>query len=180
MRNTYWDRDYYSIYEVNGEKYIKFWGYFYDGCDDEEKPYRCLEFVGAEIPLEDYLKDRGISIEDGWSSYIGDMTEDEAIVAMNRYYNGNPPEPYPIQDVTMETPCGDYVDAIFYEKEKSMTNKEAVENNYVAIFEAFDVNDLAWDIIIKVLRENIPGFNVGFGDGNYMAFAIPKNWEEVK
>ena len=180
MRNTYWDRDYYSIYEVNGEKYIKFWGYFYDGCDDEEKPYRCLEFVGAEIPLEDYLKDRGISIEDGWSSYIGDMTEDEAIAAMNRYYNGNPPEPYPIQDVTMETPCGDYVDAIFYEKEESMTNKEAVENNYVAIFEAFDVNDLAWDIIIKVLRENIPGFNVGFGDGNYMAFAIPKNWEEVK
>lgn len=59
-----------------------------------------------------------------------------------------------------------------------MTNKEAVENNYVAIFEASDVNDLAWDIIIKVLRGNIPGFNVGFGDGNYMAFAIPKNWEE--
>ena len=59
-----------------------------------------------------------------------------------------------------------------------MTNKEAVENNYVAIFEASDVNNLAWEIIIKVLRENIPGFNVGFGDGNYMEFTIPKNWEE--
>ena len=61
-----------------------------------------------------------------------------------------------------------------------MTNKEAVENNNVVIFEADDVNDPTWDTIISVLRENIPGFHVGFGDGNYMAFAIPKNWEEVK
>lgn len=55
-----------------------------------------------------------------------------------------------------------------------MTNKEAVENNNVVIFEADDVNDPTWDIIISVLRENIPGFHVGYGDGNYMAFAIPK------
>lgn len=177
MQNEYWDCDYYSIYEENGEKYIKFWGYFYE-CDDDFD--EAIEFCNAYIKLKEFLKDRSMrdTVEAGTKQYIASMTEDEAIEEMNTYYNGNQPVPHPLEDVTMETPCGDYVDAIFYKKEKSMTNKEAVENNYVAIFEASDVNDLAWDIIIKVLRENIPGFNVGFGDGNYMAFAIPKNWEE--
>ena len=55
-----------------------------------------------------------------------------------------------------------------------MTNKEAVENNNVVIFEAEDVDDPTWDYIISVLRENIPGFNVGYGYGNWMAFAVPK------
>lgn len=57
---------------------------------------------------------------------------------------------------------------------KCMTNKEAVENNNVLIFEAEDVNDPAWETVIDVLTENIPGFNVGYGNGNWMAFAIPK------
>lgn len=61
-----------------------------------------------------------------------------------------------------------------------MTNKEAVENNNVVIFEADDVNDSTWDIIISVLRENIPGFHVGYGNGNYMAFAIPKEFQRGK
>ena len=55
-----------------------------------------------------------------------------------------------------------------------MTNKEAVENNNVVIFAAEDVNDPTWDYIISVLRKNIPGFNVGHGNGNWMAFAVPK------
>jgi hypothetical protein len=55
-----------------------------------------------------------------------------------------------------------------------MTNKEAVMNNDIVIFEAEDVNDPTWDIIISVLEKNIKGFHVGYGNGNYMAFAIPK------
>ena len=58
-----------------------------------------------------------------------------------------------------------------------MTNKEAVENNNVVIFEANDCNDPTWDVIIQVLRENIPGFNVGYGIGNFMAFAVPKKYK---
>lgn len=55
-----------------------------------------------------------------------------------------------------------------------MTNKEAVENYNMVIFEAEDVNDPTWDYIISVLRENIPGFHVGYGDDNWMSFAVPK------
>ena len=59
-----------------------------------------------------------------------------------------------------------------------MTNKEMVENNNVVIFEAEDVNDPTWETIISVLRENIPGFNVGYGDGDWMAFAVPKKYND--
>lgn len=55
-----------------------------------------------------------------------------------------------------------------------MTNKEAVENNYVLLFEAEDCNDPMWEYVIEILRENISGFNVGYCSGNWMAFAIPK------
>lgn len=106
MQNEYWDCDYYSIYEENGEKYIKFWGYFYE-CDE------AIEFCNAYIKLKEFLNDRSMryAVEVSAKQYITSMTEDEAIEEMNTYYNGNPPVPYPLEDVTMETPCGDYVDA---------------------------------------------------------------------
>ena len=58
-----------------------------------------------------------------------------------------------------------------------MTNKEAVENNDVLIFECEDINDPTWLYVISVLEENIPGFRYGYGKGNWMAFAIPKEVE---
>ena len=57
---------------------------------------------------------------------------------------------------------------------ENMTNREAVENNDVLLFEAEDCNDPMWEYVIAILSENIPGFNVGYGNGNWMAFAIPK------
>ena len=59
-----------------------------------------------------------------------------------------------------------------------MTNREMVENNSIIVFEAEDVNDPAWELIISTLREHIPGFNVGYGKGNWMAFAIPNDMVE--
>jgi len=61
-----------------------------------------------------------------------------------------------------------------YEIRKIMTSREAIEKNNVVIFEADDVNDSTWDVIISILKEHIPGFSVVYGDGNRMAFAIPK------
>jgi len=43
----------------------------------------------------------------------------------------------------------------------------------ILIFEAEDVNDPKWDKVIEVLSDNIPGFEVRYGDGNYMNFVIP-------
>ena len=44
----------------------------------------------------------------------------------------------------------------------------------VLLFEAEDCNDPMWEYVIAILSENIPGFSVGYGNGNWMAFAIPK------
>ena len=46
----------------------------------------------------------------------------------------------------------------------------------ILIFEAEDVNDPKWDAVIDVLSENIPGFEVRYGDGNYMNFIIPQEY----
>lgn len=42
------------------------------------------------------------------------------------------------------------------------------------LFEAEDVNDENWDMIIEMLRDNLPGFEVLYGDGNYMEFKWDK------
>lgn len=43
----------------------------------------------------------------------------------------------------------------------------------ILIFEAWDVNDPNWDIVIDVLMDHLPGFEVRYGDGNNMMFVIP-------
>lgn len=45
---------------------------------------------------------------------------------------------------------------------------KGMSNNEFVIFEAEDVNDPAWDKIIKILQDN--GIKVQYGDGNYMNF----------
>lgn len=48
----------------------------------------------------------------------------------------------------------------------------------ILAFEADDVNDPRWDTVIKVLKENIEGFEVVYADGNWMNFVIPSEQEE--
>lgn len=42
------------------------------------------------------------------------------------------------------------------------------------LFEAEDVNDEKWNMIIETLRDNLLGFEVLYGDGNYMEFKWDK------
>ena len=46
-------------------------------------------------------------------------------------------------------------------------------NESILVFEAWDVNDPAWDRVIEVLSDNIEGFEVRYGDGNNMIFVFP-------
>lgn len=51
--------------------------------------------------------------------------------------------------------------------------------NDMITFRAEDVNDPRWEKIISVLKANIPGFEVLYGDGNWMNFYIPGSYDEV-
>lgn len=49
-----------------------------------------------------------------------------------------------------------------------------INDKDVLSFEAEDVNDPLWDVIINILSENIEGFEVKYADGNWINFIIPK------
>ena len=51
--------------------------------------------------------------------------------------------------------------------------------NDMITFRAEDVNDPRWEKIISVLKATIPGFEVLYGDGNWMNFYIPGSYDEV-
>ena len=113
----YWDTDFYKI-EDYGEKYICICGYFYDEGDGEgsKKTSRCIDFSGFECPLKEFLDWRGDEYEYDdrqaeADQYIENCTPKEAIKMMNTYFNGNPPTELKFEDITMETPCGYYVNA---------------------------------------------------------------------
>ena len=46
-------------------------------------------------------------------------------------------------------------------------------NNIIELrLEAENVNDDGWKKVIDTLRDNLPGFVVTYGDGNYMTFSF--------
>lgn len=48
------------------------------------------------------------------------------------------------------------------------------------VFEAEDVNDPRWDVIINILKANIDGFEVRYGDGDYINFYWPDSYKIVE
>lgn len=128
-RKTYWDDDFYQIVNYGDSKYIKVDGYFYDvgeagfnddGKIDQSLTSRCVDYCGVEMPLEVFLKMRE-SNEDFRSviteiaavnkQYISDITPEDAKELMHTYYSGKAPTELIYENITMDTPCGCYVDA---------------------------------------------------------------------
>lgn len=108
--------DIYSIYEHDGEKYIKVQGFFYVG-----DKFHLLTVGGFESRLEDFLQR-----EDGWfeqeyeehKAWVTDYnTEEEAMEAYNNFFGKvvlgsmkcSAPMPLHFNNLTMETDCGDYI-----------------------------------------------------------------------
>ena len=113
---AYWETDFYQIEEENGKKLVHIMGYFYhtDDGSGSKKQYRCLEYTWFYVPLEEFIEWDGDDYDDAaqeLKQYIQDMTEEEAIDAMYHYFGGISPTPLLYQDLTMDTPCGYYVNA---------------------------------------------------------------------
>ena len=114
----YWDKDFYSIEEYSGRKYIHIHGYFYNNSDSVDikslkETSRQLDYVGLLISLDDFLKcDRDdYYIATGeCPQTTGIMRPFTAVWIMNHYYDGAPPKELPYIELTLDTPCGHYVD----------------------------------------------------------------------
>lgn len=108
------DCDLYSIEMNDGRKVIHVNGYFYDACGDEEKPIRHVEACWCYVDIEELVQveDRQDAVDEAFSyckQYIADLTNEEAQEQLDHYFNGNPPSRLCYSDITLDTPCGDYI-----------------------------------------------------------------------
>lgn len=107
--------DFYCIeLDKNGKKQIHILGYIYP--NDSNDFWELLEPCWFIIPLEEFiknLKENEDYVNEQYSEYnqyITDMTEEEMVRTINNFFDGNPPEYYlGFSEITMDTPCGDYV-----------------------------------------------------------------------
>lgn len=116
-------RDFYSIENICGVKSIHIHGYFFtEGPENiPGKPFRSVEYSGAYIPLEEFLKTDRENISEflsGVKQSEDDLSEEETMKAIKNYYgsisNGKyhplPWKGLPYEELTMDTPYGDYCD----------------------------------------------------------------------
>ena len=112
--SKYMDADLYSIRVENGVKYICVDGYFYAGEDLEENPVKTVEICGMDYELQEFIQEgltdnkKRYEKEAECKQYIDDiMPEDiaEWIGYEEKIL------PYSLSRVSMDTPCGDYIDA---------------------------------------------------------------------
>lgn len=109
------EKDLYSIYERGGVKHIHFFGYLYYDGEPADLPYRNIEYTGFEDTLANYLAWRADKHEYDrrqaeCQQYISDLSKTDAEDTFMCYFGGSAPKSLPLGDVSMETPCGDYID----------------------------------------------------------------------
>ena len=106
--HTYWNRDFYSIYMCGSEKRINMEGYFYDeGEDNGYGTSRELSYSGFDLPLTKFISGDFDydAYQSGLSQYIEDMDENEAVRRMDT----KTVTPLSFGKLTLDTPCGSYV-----------------------------------------------------------------------
>ena len=106
--------DFYSIeLDDNGEKQIHILGYIYR--NDSDDFWELLEPCWFIVPLAEFiknLKENEDYVNEQYSEYkqyITDMTEEEMVDTINNYFGNQPEYHLGFSEITMDTPCGDYV-----------------------------------------------------------------------
>ena len=127
--------DFFSVYEDLGVKYIHIHGYTYDA----EEYWANMEACGILFPLAEFLQEvearNGEVLEyvdelyQECKQYQGDYTAEGIVEVINHYYRdivfacngqprgeGNPDAYLDFTELTMDTPCGQYVTTPLHEK----------------------------------------------------------------
>lgn len=107
------DRDIYSVEEEDGKKYIHIYGYYYDG----ENGYALNEFVGCKIEIVEGTDVTRVIVdiaeENANQNITDNLTEDDVLNGYKNYFKtGGTPKTLSIEDVNVNTPCGNYIDTL--------------------------------------------------------------------
>ena len=111
------EAEFYSIEpDGKGGKRIHVLGYCYKGEDDGEGEWRNVEYTGFIEPLQEFIEhlNQDEDYVDNHASeltqYIGDHTDEGMVDIINHYFCGRTANAdLHYSEITMETPCGDYV-----------------------------------------------------------------------
>ena len=116
--------DFFSIFEMDGIKYIHVYGYLYKSSNREYKSvdnpggifWANMECCGFLFPLAEFIKNYTENrdfVNDTYSElpqYQDDLTAEEMVNTINTYFNSHPADAYlPFGEITMETKCGNHV-----------------------------------------------------------------------
>lgn len=127
MTKTHWEDEFYEIHDSANGKVINIMGYFYGGCDggyDHNREWNkdwsarnvsyCIEFM-----LDDFIN-RFVNGDEDWTDceeywnrmeYMEDMTDEMAEEQMENMIIENNYIGLPFSHLSMDTPCGCYIDA---------------------------------------------------------------------
>lgn len=100
-----------------GGKQIHIFGYCYStGDDDEEEPWRNVEYTFFIEPLEEFIEH--LKANENYvdetagdvKQYIGDYADDGIVDIINHYFNGHTADAVlHYSEIAIDTPCGDYM-----------------------------------------------------------------------
>ena len=116
MRTEYLanESNFYQITEKDGIKYISIDGYYYSTDTDFGKGYdRLVAYSGFEMSLEDFIKQGLHKDEDRLNEMAGEVKqyiEETQFEREQGFYDGLRVKEWPLSDITLNTPCGYYVD----------------------------------------------------------------------
>ena len=105
------ERDYYIIEERDGQKLIRYVGFFYPTDSDGEDYWRHLEVAHGGTPLEEALADINDWVSFTCSEhgkYISDLTEGEVEELAAAYFDGEAGERLDFASLTPDALCGNY------------------------------------------------------------------------
>ena len=103
--------DFYSIYKRNEKKEIHVFGYTYYG--DKWNSLEVCWFIEELADFIKHLQNDEEYVNTMYSElkqYQQDFSDEETVNCINHYFDGEPADyRLPFSEITMETPCGNYV-----------------------------------------------------------------------
>lgn len=125
------EADFFTIYTgFNGQRRIHVLGYNYKSSNKEyendDNPdghyWAMTEVSGFDVPLEEFIQQFAINnttyTDDMYGEcdqYQKDLTDEEAVLAMNTYFNGHAADAFlDFGKITMDTPDGNYIQELTF------------------------------------------------------------------
>lgn len=106
------NRYFFSVESDNGVMFLHLFGNVYKNDSGDEKDYSCAEWTHFYVKVEEAKKmlaaGKFFDYADEWVCYLDNISEESAQNICYRYFGDYSGIELPIEDITENTPVGDY------------------------------------------------------------------------